>query len=213
MTADTLSDSASLVEAKFAEFKAALSTRTAQRNEYNQAVNRWNQKSCLQQFLGLGYPNLSDYLTMTVEKTDVINALRQQPATYPLGAIWSHQQWTDKRFWYVFEHFIEGHQFVVEYPRHSITAQLSDGEKPLIEVKEGGQDPLLHLPTGFRIPVYTSAYDDCCPRRMVSRYAYWAPKLSDTPTTITISDGALSKYRWAKTREDARTYLRTQVVR
>lgn len=209
MAIDASADLALLVQAKYEEFIVA----GTQLGEYNRAVHQWYQGPFIKTLFNWGYPQLDDEVRRRAEKSHVVDALRQQPTTYPLRFIWSHERWNDKRFWYGFEHFINGHQFVVEYSGQTITAQLTDKDEPLIEVREDQQDPLLHLPEGFKMPVYTTAYDDySCPRRAVSRYAYWAPQLKDTPSTITIPEGAIGNYRWAKTREKAPIYRRTQVI-
>lgn len=217
MIVDALASSGQLVQLRFAEYRLA----QAKVETYSQAESQWYASlddkpravALFQRFFNIGRPSSRHVLDWKSTKMGVLDALKRQPGTYPLKTLTAFEDaYLKLHFHYGFNHEIDGEQFMVDYFPDRITAQIAPGQDPIIEVRGGGQDALLHLPGNFRIPVQREDYTVPQVYPEYLRHALWAPKLTDTPSIVTLPRDLLGRINWVKDLKGAHMYTATEAV-
>lgn len=226
MRVDNSVYSEQLLQEKYDAYKVAKKAREG----YGQIVKDWDaglsRKPWLiaefQRFFEIGCP---DPKNDSQKRDEVVKTLRQRPGYYPLETLkcelqpdFGNTPW----FRYSFRHSIEENNFVVNLGGENINAQTSKESALQVEIPEDRQqDPILHLPKGFKIPLVSITYPiiwnppsegyflgkGYTPHFTTSyEYALWEPELSEFSAELTVPRALLDKISWSKTPESTITY-------
>lgn len=222
MSPDNSGYSEQLLKEKYAAYKESQNLDQC-RNDWHAGLKKkpWLIAE-FQRFFEIGYPYSEDNAKRMRE---VLQVLRQRPGCYPLKSLThsSHEHFPGRsRFCYDFEYPLEEDTFVVDFAETGLTVCATQESQPQVEILKDRQSPILHLPKGFEIPlIRTSTIINWIPNRDISfpprsftphvipykEYAFWIPKLPESPTTlIIVSRAFLDKISWSKTPESAKIY-------
>lgn len=214
------------IGAEYAVYRRALREREIYQTAYANWEEKLGQMSALKAFWTVDISRAGAPTPPKIKVDEryfrIVELLRRKPGIYELSGLsiapagihgWDREDWSFNygfKFQFPFEE-----PFQVTYQSTEVVAQLSEEEKPTIQIATESAEPTLFLPKGFRIPI--EAIDSSIPfwsplyRTERNKYAVWEPELTATPIRIHASE-SLPKSIFFETNREAAMIHKSRVV-